>query len=201
MQTGHLTSQSHYLLDNLNAIKDKDRIILQWTIKKGSSCIGIGILRSTDAINFEVIGEIKGVCGSTEYAQAYHFIDENPIRNKSNYYVLELGFSGKTTPPLRIEYIELGTNKSKVIPNPMSGEGRIYFENPNNENHTLHIFDAVGKYVFKYNSNEEYFTVNLSSLEEIETAAFNFNASRYFYYITDSNGKKVTSGYFIDINY
>jgi len=197
----NLLSQSHYLLDNLNAIKDKDRIILQWTIKKGSSCIGIGILRSTDAINFEVIGEIKGVCGSTEFAQAYHFIDENPIRNKTNYYVLELGFSGKTAPPLSVEYIELGTNKSKVIPNPMSGEGRIYFENPNNENHTLHIFDAVGKYVFKYNSNQEYFSVNLSSLEEIESAAFNFNTSRYFYFIADSNGKKVTNGYFIDINY
>jgi len=83
----------------MNAIKDKDRIILQWTIKKGSSCIGIGIFRSTDAINFEVIGEIKGVCGSTEFAQAYHFIDENPIKNKTNYYVLEMGFSGKTTPP------------------------------------------------------------------------------------------------------
>jgi len=200
LQAQYLKSQSHYLLDNISAIKDKERVIINWTIKKGSSCIGIGIFRSTNATDYEVIGEIKGVCGSTEFAQAYHFIDENPIKNKTNYYVLEMGFSGKTAPALAVQFVDVGTNKSKVIPNPLSGFGRIYFENPNNEYHTLSIFDAIGKRVIQYKSNEDYFKIYLTGLEEIEPASFNFNTSKYFYYIIDNNGNKVSSGIFIDIS-
>jgi hypothetical protein len=192
-------SQSHYILDNLSAIKDKNRVIINWTIKRGNSCIGIGIFRSIDSTNYELIGEIQGICGSTEFAQAFHFIDENPVKNKTNYYVLELGFSGKSEPPLKVEYIDLGITQSKVIPNPMSGSGHIFFENPNNELHKLFVFDATGKRVWDGKTNDEKFTISLSNKEETEIPSFNFTTTKYYYYITDNNGKKVSTGIFLDI--
>ncbi len=192
-------SQSHYILDNISAIKDKNRVIINWTIKRGNSCIGIGIFRSVDRTNYELIGEIQGICGSTEFAQAFHFIDENPVKNKTNYYVLELGFSGKTEPPLEVEYIDFGENQSKVIPNPIASYGFIYFDNPNNELHKLFIFDAIGKRVWDSKTNGDKFPISLTDLEEIEIASFNFNTTKYYYYITDNSGKKVSSGIFFDV--
>ena len=150
-------SQSHYILDNLSAIKDKNRVIINWTIKRGNSCIGIGIFRSVDRTNYELIGEIQGICGSTEFAQAFHFIDENPVKNKTNYY------------------------------------------NPNNVLHRLYIFDAIGKRVWDSKTNGDKFPISLTDLEEIEIASFNFNTTKYYYYITDNSGKKVSSGIFFDV--
>lgn len=192
-------AQSHYLLSNFYALKDNSRVILQWTIKRGSTCIGTAILRSTDNVHFEVIGEIQGICGSSDFAQSYNFTDENPVKNKTNYYILELGFSGKTEPSLPVTYFDFSGHKSKVIPNPMKELGYIYFENPNNVIHHLHIFDSHGKYVFKGKSETEYFTVSLSELESIETASFNFNTTKYYYIITDDSGVRLTSGFFLDV--
>ncbi|MBK8888479.1 MAG: hypothetical protein IPN46_18895 [Saprospiraceae bacterium] len=108
--------QSHYLIKRFDAYKDKNRIILNWSIKKGNSCVGIGILRSENDINYTKIGEIQGICGDNESETNYTFIDESP--NHANYYVLELGASGITDPPLFVKFISLDGKASKVIPNP-----------------------------------------------------------------------------------
>jgi len=187
-------SQHNAILSRFQAFKDKNRVILNWTIRQGNSCVGIGIFRSTDSIHFETIGEIQGICGSFDAAQNFTFIDENPVKNKTNYYVLELGFTGKTEPPLAVEFIEIGESKSKVVPNPNNGSGTIYFFNPNNENHTLQVYDSQGKHAFIAKSNQDYFSFSLDNMEEIEIASFNFPESKYSYIIINQANKIITSG-------
>lgn len=187
-------SQHHAILSRFQAFKDKNRVILSWTIRQGNSCVGIGILRSTDSINFKPIGEIQGICGSFDAAQNFTYIDENPAKNNTNFYVLELGFAGKTEPPLAVEFIEIGESKSKVVPNPNNGSGNIYFFNPNNENHTLLVYDSHGKHAFIKESNQDYFSFSLDSMEEIEIASFNFPESKYSYIIINQANKIISSG-------
>jgi hypothetical protein len=184
-----LSAQTHYLLSALDALKDNNRVILTWTIKKGNSCIGITIYRSVDNVNFKKIGEIQGACGSTEYAQSYLFIDESPIKNRTNYYSLELGFSGRTEPSLAVQFIDFSQKKSVVLPNPVTSNGKIHIENPDHQKRNLFIFNKSGQKIYEDNSNNEFFPISLSQLNDQFSSLTTF-----FYLITDQFGKFVDSG-------
>ena len=184
--------QSHYLLSRLEATKDRNRIILNWTIKQGGSCFGIGIFRSINNIDFEKIGEITGVCGSAETEQNFVFIDENPVKNKIHYYVLEMGFSGKTAPPLTTEYFEFEKDKSFVFPNPMSSEGKIKFINTSPGKYRLNIYNMEGKFIADQNTDADEFVVDLTKIEPDQQSVTN----KYVYIIQNSAGKIITSGIF-----
>jgi hypothetical protein len=184
--------QSHYLLSRLEATKDRNRIILNWTIKQGGSCFGIGILRSTNNIDFEKIGEITGVCGSAETEQNFVFIDENPVKNKIHYYVLELGFSGKTAPPLEAEYFEFEKSKSFVFPNPMRSEGKIKFINTSPGKYRLYLFDMIGRFISEQSTDTDEFLVNFTT-EDTEHYSAN---NKYIYTIHNPGGQIITSGIF-----
>ncbi|MBK9736336.1 MAG: hypothetical protein IPO92_15810 [Saprospiraceae bacterium] len=189
--------QSHYLLDNFKAYKESNRVVLNWTVKKGNTCSGTGILRSTDNINFEVIGEISGICGSQETAKSYSFIDENPVKNKINYYVLELGFSGKTEPSLAIKYLDVSTNGYLLYPNPIDDIGYLYFNNVNNSKHTLRINDASGKYYPTYTTNSDVFTLIFPTNPDYLPSHIIYWQSLLVFTILNESGEIVASGKFI----
>ena len=188
--------QSHYLLSRLEAFKSENRVIINWNIRQGGSCFGIGILRSTDQVHYDVIGEIFGNCGSSESEQTFSFIDENPVKNKINYYVLEMGFSGRSAPPLTIEYYDLGKNNSKVIPNPLTLNGKILFINPSNTKHTILIFDQTGRIVKSALSYDDFFIPGLGYADDFSHSEL----KKYFYIIQDENGTKISSGQFVGAN-
>ena len=188
LSTLTLTGQHHYLLDDFRVFKEKDRVILNWTLKKGSTCVGTGILRSTDGVNYEVIGEYQGICGSNESAQSYNFIDESPVKNAKNYYLLELGFSGKTDPALVIEYIDISKENYKVIPNPTSDVANIYFDNPTGENHILRLYDSAGSIIKSYKSSTDIFIIDVSNSIERNFYA-HFSDKMYFFMIAEENGQ------------
>lgn len=187
-------AQNHEILNRFQAIKDKDRVILLWTIKQNSSCQGIGILRSTNNRDFVQIGKIEGVCGSPSEEQHFTYVDENPVPNKTNYYVLELGFSGQTIPSLKVEFIDLSTSSSIVIPNPALYSTTIHFHNPNNEKHELFIYDLTGKYVWKGTTHSDSYHFDIMHIEDLSTASFNIPRNMYHYIIRTESGKKISSG-------
>ena len=156
-----LSGQGHYLLDKFIVYKENERVILNWTIKKGNTCFGIGIFRSTDNANYKLIGDIKGICGSSDDAISYTYIDENPVGNRTNYYVLELGFSGKTNPPLKVEFVNVSDKGYKIFPNPITEKSKIYFSNKINSNFTLNIYDLSGNRIQSLKTNQDYFELSL----------------------------------------
>lgn len=188
-----LYGQSHYLLSKLEATRHENRIILSWTIKQGGSCFGIGIFRSTDNNEFEKIGEITGNCGSSENEQNFIFIDDNPVKNMINYYVLEMGFSGKTNPPLKAEFFDFDKNISKVIPNPFKDSARILFINPDFTAYTLYIFDESGKLLKTAISKGDFFILSSDDIH-FNTPA---TAGKFYYTIADEKGQRITSGILI----
>ncbi len=193
--------QDHYLLNDFIAFKEGNRVILNWTIKRGSSCIGIGILRSTNNVDFELIGEIKGVCGSTEKAQSYAYVDEKPVKNANNYYVLEMGFSGKTDPPLRLQFIDVSSSNYKMIPHPFTAETSLFFSNDDFLPHKLNIYDLSGNLIGRYISNTNVFKINLTNQDHTPSSIFGyeFNGNFYVFEILNEDGKLVTKGKFLRI--
>ncbi len=101
------SSAQETILEKFTATEVNDDIVLNWTIEQGSTCNGIDITRSSDSLNFILIGDIEGICGDQEKSIPYTFVDENPIRNQINYYRLELGSVGSSD-IISIKYIYLG---------------------------------------------------------------------------------------------
>lgn len=189
-------SQSHWFIDDFKGIKTNGKVILNWTIKKDNTCNGILILRSTDNSDFEVIGRIEGICGSSDSAQDYTFVDEEPILNKTNYYKLEFGLFGKTEPSLAIKFIDLSKTGSKVYPNPFLSETNIAFVNPNKSDHRVDIFDSTGKLVFRFVTNDD--EVYVLFLTEVDQTQIIYPISTlYIYRIYDENNVLVASGQMI----
>lgn len=184
--SGLLSGQAHYLLDHFSAYRDQNRIILTWTVGKGNSCIGIGVYRSTDNIEFKNIHNIFGECGSPEFAKYYSYVDENPVKNQTNYYQLELGFSGRTT-SVAVRYDEIPEAGSLLSPNPVSHTAKLLFENREGKSLWIRIYNAQGTLLTQYPSGDESILLDLSGLVE----------GLYFYTISDRDNKLRSRGRFI----
>jgi hypothetical protein len=189
-----LDAQSNYLLDYFKAFATGEKIELIWQMGKGNQCSGIGIHRSTDGFNFEKISEIPGICGSDTSAQFYSFTDESPLPGRLHHYVLELGFAGKTDPPITIYYPDFSEKSIQVIPNPLSGLGIIAFPNPDGDEHQIFLYDASGQFLYKGHTREEYFALDVQDLNVSISGNGGMHKQVYFQIRNVSSRAQVGSG-------
>jgi hypothetical protein len=171
------------ILNNFNAFEAEGNVTLQWVIKSGSTCNGISIFRSTDGINFEIIGDIQGVCGNLSQPEPYSFVDVSPIKNAINCYKLELGNYGFSE-SVKIEIIDLAANGYQIRPHPVTTESKIYFQNKSFENFQLKLFDLNGKQIYNATTSTDFFVVNAAYL----------TSGMYFFRISDMNEAIRVSG-------
>ncbi len=174
---------SQTILDAFAVQESRGGVLVSWTIGKGQTCNGIDILRSTDSLNFNVIGDIEGVCGDSAIAVSYTFNDENPPRNKEIYYRLQLGVV-ETSEILSIRVLDYGDNGYLAMPNPFYIETNIFFRNDDQSIHDLEIFDIQGRLVRKMTARTEQFTVPKEEL----------NAGLYVFVITSRSSSDRISG-------
>jgi hypothetical protein len=133
---------------------------LRWTISQGNTCDGISILRSGDQITYTQIGEISGVCGSTDSAQTYLYTDDSPELNKTNFYKLQFGLTGITAEQSVYIFSKGGYN---LYPNPAHNQSRLFFSN-NGKNVTLLLYNLSGQLVQNVQTTDNYFVINTSYL-------------------------------------
>jgi hypothetical protein len=139
-------------------------LFLPWAIAEGSTCNGIQISRSTDSVNFTEVGSIPGICGSTSFEQPYNFTDENPVKNKVNYYRLGLGGSGLSE-ILSVEIIALENSGYQIRPNPITADAKIYFSNNKNQAHQLIIYNLSGVKIFTTTTKQDFFQINTAVIQ------------------------------------
>ncbi|MCF8449203.1 MAG: T9SS type A sorting domain-containing protein [Taibaiella sp.] len=123
-----------------------DKVYLRWIMAAGNTCNGIEISRSTDGANYTLIGNIYGVCGSEDTAQTFEFTDENPLKNKTNFYRLTFGSLGATE--TRSVFVISETDYI-LYPNPASTRALLLFENNAANTATLVVYDIAGRQVHK----------------------------------------------------
>lgn len=151
----------HPIVRYLNVDMVNEQVRLSWVISGGNTCSGIIIQRSVDGQFFETIGTIDGICGSPDVDVPYVFVDPDPVSNQNNYYRLELGTQGYSTPVV-IEFVPLNNEGYSVKYDISSRVASVYFKNDANEKVSYSLFSVSGQRIFEGTSNDSKIALNLS---------------------------------------
>jgi hypothetical protein len=152
------SAQQHELLGYFEGNIKNNQILLNWSVVKGKTCSGIRIFHSIDNVNYTEIGEIKGICGSVSDEITYNLVDFAPVSNEKNYYKLELGFQGYST-PLILDFQNISDNGYSIFPNPGVEKFQIFISG-SGEPTELYIYDLTGRLSGRFDSNSgQLFTV------------------------------------------
>ncbi len=128
-------------------------------IKSGNTCTGIRLYRSTDSINFLVIGIIPGVCGFDDNESYYELNDTLPIVNDTAYYKMEFGGSGFTE-TIAIEFLDLNNQSIQIWPNPINDISRVVTLNKDFKEFEYEIYSMSGKKLEKGIGRGDKFKIN-----------------------------------------
>ena len=182
MTCGLFLSQS--ILDDFAIDLNQGKVLLAWTIKSGNVCNGIQIYRSSneDSVNFELIEDIQGVCGDLSSAVTYTFTDETPIPNKVNYYKLLLGQEFSNVLGIEVLLIPVGSYLLK--PQPVRNSSALYFNNSNNHNFELKIFDDFGSIVYLHETYSNKFLLDSTMVA----------SGLYYFTLENKSNKSIING-------
>ncbi len=177
MNTGAY-GQSPGIIDEFKLSEDNGQVRISWVLTFGKTCLGTKIYKSSDSLNFHLIGSIEGICGSEYSSQSFIFFDKLPVTNKKSFYQLEFGGYGKSE-ILSITVINTGSSDYLLHPNPLTTAGYLFIDNDNGSLLNLRIFDTRGTQIRQEQSDGEYFTIEPGY----------FSAGQYYFIITDSNNE------------
>ena len=155
-------AHAQQFLSHFSLASGQGKVVLNWTIAAGNTCLGIDIVRSTDGQSFSSIGSIGGVCGSIDEPVSYSFVDEAPALNQTNSYKLLLGLDQESE-VRSVEVVDLGSTGYQIRPHPVYQDGVLYFENDREEPHTLSIFQLNGHLLSEQSSSTDHFILDLSA--------------------------------------
>lgn len=152
-------AQNENVVLNLSATEFNGKVLLTWSVTQGNTCNGILVQHGTDSTNYNQIGAIEGICGSTAETIKYQFTDPNPIINVTNYYRLSLGGIGFSY-PVFVDVIDAGNQSYIVAPNPVSNESQLIFDNENQEEVTISFFNERGELMHETRTTEQSISIN-----------------------------------------
>ncbi len=176
------SQEVHPIVKDFFAEQRDENVYLQWTIKEGQTCNDIYIERSENNINFERIGLIAGVCGSSDADVVYNYTDSVPIPNQTNYYRLEMGTQGFTS-VITINPHITGKKPFRVLENPVKAQLKIIFDSDSYK--TLTIFDVSGNKLMRTEFSGEKISVDI---QDLPSGIYLFNYTE---------GNSVNSGKFV----
>ncbi len=145
-------------LSKFFAIQRDDEILLRWTIRAGNTCEDTYVERSLDGEQFKRIGLIGGICGSPDNPITYEFYDTAPAPNRINYYRLELGYYGYTSPQ-QAEFIVLNEQGYSLQQNPMKDKTTIVFQNGTDDEYRFILHDMNGRRVMDFTTTSDRITL------------------------------------------
>ena len=126
--------------------------VLDWQTASEQKNSHFEIERSTDGIDFEIIGKINGT-GTTTNTSNYQFVDETP--NNLNYYRLrqvdtDETFEYSNTIFIKNEHIQKWSDENLTLfPNPINDQLTIKFYTLKSLNMDINIYNVLGQLVMK----------------------------------------------------
>lgn len=166
-------------LSDFTLIPNNKQVILFWTIDSGPTCNGISILHSKDSLHFTEIGDIPGICGSSDAKKPYNYTDEHPVLGEKNYYKIKLGSNQYSEiRSVLLQYREQG--KLYVIPNSANERVSLEFNNDNAREHALTIYSASGKTIFEIKGVRG---------DKIEVQTGPWDDGTYYAFLKNENGQ------------
>ncbi len=181
--------RSQSILSSFDIGLSQGNVLLAWTIKSGSTCNGMQVFRSQDSVNFVLIEDIQGVCGSLSSSVSYTFTDHTPILNAVNYYKIDFGGQEQSS-ILGIEVINVLSNSFVLRPNPVTGASDLYFENDNQNEVVLKVFDDFGDVIYKSQTNSNKFVLDSTS----------FSDGLYYFSLENMKSRNIINGKAVIVN-
>ncbi len=172
-------------LISFEAKTDGGKIILNWQIASELNNKGFGIQKSSDKMNWSLIGFVPGK-GTTTLRSYYSFID-NEISSGFQYYRLkQFDYDGSYKYSKEIEVEVTSPTDFSLMqnyPNPFNPETNISFTIPEETNVSIKLYDITGREV-KVLVNEKkqpgFYTIKLKGGE--------LSSGVYFYRLTTGSG-------------
>jgi hypothetical protein len=170
-------------IQELSATPFNQNIVINYLISAGNSCAGYQIYRSTDSVNFDLIHDYAGICGETTKSQSITFKDEQPEKNKNNYYkvlVQPLDYSNVVS----VFFSDLSEKGYLLVQNPVYDK-LVVLTSLNSK--TLKIYSQNGVFIKSLSPNQEsQFEENISNLD-----------NGLYYFIIENNTSNILRGKFI----
>ena len=183
------SAKSQTILSDFDIDQSNGKVLLAWTIKSGSICNGMQIYRSKDSIDFVLIEDIQGVCGSLSSSVSYTYTDQTPLLNNYNYY--KINFGGlEDSNILGIEVINILSSSYLLKPNPVTGSSDLYFENDNQNDVVLKVFDDFGDVIYQEETQANKFILDSTS----------FSSGMYYFSLENKKTRNVINGKAVILN-
>lgn len=165
----------------------KKEVELNWTTSMETNNDRFDVLRSSDGINFKMLGTVKGK-GTTTSKSNYSFIDPLPFQGIINYYRLrQVDFDGNSFLSSIVSLkIETGSSVISIYPNPVKDILNVKISD-NNQPLTLKIFSANGQMQL----SRKY----AQSLSLIQVSVNKLPAGTYHLVIEKASGEKKTMSF------
>jgi hypothetical protein len=152
--------------------QDNNLVYLNWATATESNNKYFQIERSTDGINFDVIGQITGA-GNSITEKYYSMQDDNPVTGTSYYRLRQTDYDGNSQ-IFNVIPITIQNDIIKIFPNPATGMLNIEFDCIQSENAEMFITDVMGETII----NENYNFKEGSNLTKIDIS--NYSPGVYF---------------------
>lgn len=130
-------------LSNYNVSEAKGNVLITWTTSAGFTCEDIQIFFGTDSNQLTSVYTYPGICGSENKEEHYTYLFRDVAYNQPNYFQIDLGSFGKSD-ILAITVIAVGGLNPIIYPNPATPESTLLFNNDDQEQASIRVFNASG---------------------------------------------------------
>jgi hypothetical protein len=134
-------------LISFDAKKNKDQVDISWTTASEINSDYFELMRSSDDLNWESIGEVSAA-GTSNKLLYYSFIDPSPNAGVNYYQLVEYDFDG-TQQKSNVVFISNNDNQTHFLayPNPTSSNTTFNFYSETGGAYELKAFNIIGEEV------------------------------------------------------
>ena len=171
---------------------NNSKVVLNWSSAIQINNAGFSIEKTTDFINFQLVGVVKGA-GNSDQLLNYSLIDETPYSGVSYYRLKQTDYNGNSK---AFNFVEVNTNENDlnsniflIYPNP-GNANEIYMLLKNyaeGENFNVNVYDAKGLQILNKN-----YIVNNSGISVYHLLS-GLDIKPGIYFVTGNSNNKSSS--------
>ncbi|GAB4329451.1 MAG: hypothetical protein Kow00127_21790 [Bacteroidales bacterium] len=143
----------------------EDAVYLSWQLGAGATCLGMGVQRAGEELEFAEIHRIGGVCGDLTSPVSYTYTDTMQKPEGQLYYRIELG-KGIFSDTLSLNTTPDPASPLLLYPNPAYGTVTLSYRHPDGENGVIRISDLTGRVLSNGTISPGNHTLNLTGLKQ-----------------------------------
>lgn len=146
------------------------------------------VMRSSDGLNFESIGKVKGA-GNSNNILSYVFVDYEQLPGINYYRLAQFDYDGKneTFNIVAIDNNGAAFKLNSLFPNPATSSMTVNFQSKEAKPHSIFICDAQGNEVFKA------MIATLQGENQFTLPTQNYASGTYFVRISSAKNESVSS--------